>query len=224
MAGTRKPDGRIRDIDIRIEFVKRNLNFFKSTTFVNEMGVSSKSIADIAALDFNRNIFYGFEIKSEVDTLKRLYRQMAYYTTFFNVTYIVGYENHTRSIIDMIENNGFMRGVGLIEVSKGLEFKEVKKAVYKKPNFDLFIRNLDLEELESLCESKGKYQGWESKSLIIDKVKRNVSMEELYKHMEEKVSRYYHKECPSCGSPLYYKKKDRTGHKRCFCYECGTKF
>lgn len=221
MAGTKK-DKKLRDIDIRIEFIKRNLDFFKATTFVNEMGVNSKNIVDLAALDFNKNVFYGFEIKSEADSLKRLYKQLSSYTTFFNVVYVVAHEKHTEAVLSLLDNNLFAKNVGYIEVSSDLEFTELRKGKYVKPRFDMFIKNLDLEELCSLCESKGQYQGWEGKSLIIDKVKRLVTLDEVYDHMHNKVNRYFYKECPHCGSTLYYNKKNRNGRKVSYCYECGS--
>lgn len=214
----------LRDIDIRKAFIQRNLNFFKSTTFINEMGINSKSIVDLAALDFKNNIFYGFEIKSEVDSLKRLPKQLSTYSTFFNVVYVVAHKKHTEHILNFFDANLFTRDMGYIEVSDDLEFKELRKASFKKPRFDTFIRNLDMEELESICEGKGLYQGWENKGLLVDKIKRNTSMEEIYEHMYGKVSRYYLKKCPKCGSTLYYNKKDRNGHKHSHCYECGEKF
>lgn len=214
----------LRDIDIRKAFIKRNLDFFKKLTFVNEMGVNSKNIVDVAALDFKKNIFYGFEIKSEVDSLKRLPKQLSTYSTFFNIVYVVAHHKHTQSILQFFEANPFTSAMGLIEVSDDLNFKEIRSASFKAPRFDSFIRNLDAEELESLCESKGQFNGWESKSLLVDKVKRNVTMEEIYNHMYNKVTRYYLKECPSCGSTLYYNKKDRNGHKHSHCFECECKF
>ena len=218
-----KRDKKLRDIDIRIEFIKRNLDFFKSITFVNEMGVNSKNIVDLAALDFNKNVFYGFEIKSEVDSLKRLPKQLSTYSTFFNIVYIVAHEKHTQSILTFLDSNTFTQNMGYIEVSSDLEFKELRKAKFVKPRFDSFIRNLDLEELSSLCESKGQYLGWESKNLLIDKVKRTVTLDEVYEHMHNKVDRYFNKKCNNCGSSLYYNKKNRYGKKESFCYECGCK-
>ena len=215
---------KLKDRDIRIEFIKRNLDFFKSTTFVNELGVNSKNIMDVAALDFDKNLFYGFEIKSEADNLKRLQKQLSTYSTFCNILYVVAHEKHTEHIFTLLDNNVFCRNVGYIEVSSDLNFTELRKAKLKMPRFDNFIRNLDMEELESLCESKGQYQGWEGKNLLIDKVKRIVTMEDIYEHMHNKVNRYYVKTCPNCGSNLYYNKRDRNGQKRSFCYECGTKF
>ena len=215
------PSKKILDWEIRREFIKRNLEFFKSTTFVNEMGVNSKNIVDLAALDFKRNIFYGFEIKSEADNLQRLFKQLATYTTFFHIVYVVSHEKHTEAINALINNNPFMRYVGYIEVTSNMKFKELKKATYTQPRFDTFIRNLDLEELGSLCESKGQYLGWESKSLLVDKIKRLVSMDEIYEHMKNKVMRYYYKTCPHCGSHLYYNKRNRSGQLISYCYECG---
>lgn len=213
---------KLKDWDIRQEFIKRNLAFFKSTTFVNEMGVNSKNIVDLAALDFRKNIFYGFEIKSEADTLQRLYNQLSTYTTFFNIVYVVAHEKHTEAVMALIDNNVFTRRVGYIEVSSDLDFKELKKAEFVRPRFDMFIKNLDLEELGSLCESKGQFLGWEKKGLLVDKVKRFVTMDEIYEHMHNKVNRYYYKKCPKCGSTLYYNKRNRYGKLISYCYECGS--
>lgn len=218
------PAKKIKDWDIRKEFIKRNLEFFKSNTFVNEMGVNSKNIVDLAALDFNRNIFYGFEIKSEADNLQRLYKQLCTYITFFNIVYVVSHEKHTEAILALIDSNPFMRNVGYIEVSAKMDFTELRKAKFTTPRFDTFIRNLDMEELSSLCESKGQLLGWESKKLLVDKIKRLVSMDEIYEHMKNKVMRYYYKECPCCGSTLYYNKRNRYGKLTSYCYECGSKF
>ena len=214
----------LRDIDIRKEFIKRNIDFFKSTTFVNEMGINSKNIVDVAALDFSKNILYGFEIKSEVDNIKRLPKQLSTYSTFFNIVYVIAHEKHTQQIFNFFEANPFTGCMGYIEVDSDLNFKEIRKAQYKAPRFDSFIRNLDAEELENLCESKGQYQGWESKGLLVDKIKRITTMEEVYEHLRNKIKRYYYKTCPKCGSTLYYNKKNRKGHKEAWCYECGCCF
>lgn len=216
------PRKKIKDWDIRKEFIKRNLDFFKSNFFVNELGVNSKNIMDVAALDFDKNIFYGFEIKSEADNLQRLYKQLSTYVTFFNIVYVVSHFKHTEAILALIENNPFMRNVGYIEVSSELDFKELKKAKFTAPRFDTFIRNLDMEELTSLCESKGQYLGWESKKLLVDKVKRLTSLDEVYEHLKSKVYRYYYKTCPKCGGHLYYNKTNRNGKLVSRCYECES--
>lgn len=217
---------KIKDVDIRKEFIKRNLEFFKSTTFVNEMKINSKNIVDLAAMDFNNNILFGFEIKSEVDTLKRLPRQLATYSTFFNIVYVVTHQKHTEGVLNLIETQAYARNVGCIEVNSSLEFTEVRKAKFAKSRFDMFIRNLDLEELTLLYEEKGlgKLMGWESKSIIVDKLKRQVSLNEVYSHLHSKVDRYYTRNCPYCGSTLYFNKRDREGETYATCYECGGKW
>ena len=55
---TPKNDGKVRDIDIRLEFMKRNLKFFEQPDmeFVNEFGVNSTNVVDLAAFDFKNNI------------------------------------------------------------------------------------------------------------------------------------------------------------------------
>ena len=219
---TSKKSNKLRDIDIRVAFIRRNLQFFKENFFVNELGVNSKNIVDLAALDFKKNVFYGFEIKSEVDSLKRLPKQLSTYSTFFNIVYVVAHEKHTNAILKFLDTHTFTKNMGYIEVYSDLTFNEIRKAHFVKPRFDSFLRNLDLEELSSLCESKGEYLGWESKSLLVDKIKRNITFEDIYRHMENKVERYYYKRCPNCGSTLYYNKKNRRGHKDSYCYECGT--
>ena len=218
------PPKKIKDWPIRKEFIKRNIDFFKSTTFVNELGVNSKNIVDVAALDFKKNIFYGFEIKSEADNLQRLFNQLSTYVTFFNIVYVVAHEKHTESIKALLENNPFMRKIGHIVVTSDMNFTEIKKAEYATPRFDTFIRNLDTEELESLCESKGQFLGWEGKSLLVDKIKRMVTMDEIYEHMYNKVMKYYYKTCPNCGSHLYYNKRNKYGKLVSHCYECETSF
>ena len=218
------PSKKIKDWPIRKEFIKRNLEFFKSNIFVNELGVNSKNIVDLASLDFKKNIFYGFEIKSEADNLQRLYKQLATYTTFFHIVYVVSHQVHTKAIRALIDSNPFMRNVGYIEVTSEMDFKELKKARYAPPRFDTFIRNLDMEELSSLCESRGQYLGWESKDILITKIKRLVSIDEIYKHMENKIMRYFYKTCPHCGSHLYYNKRNRKGQLVSYCYECESSF
>ncbi len=213
---------KMKDREIRKKFIMRNLDFFKRTTFVNEMGVNSRNIVDLAALDFDKNIFYGFEIKSEADTLQRLMKQLSTYTTFFNIVYVVAHHKHTKAIFNLLDSNTFTRNVGYIEVSDDLDFTELRKANYTKPRFDLFIRNLDLEELTSLCESKGQYLGWESKSMLVDKIKRVVTMDEVYEHMKNKIKRYFSKECSKCHSKLFYNKRNRKGKLVSYCYECGS--
>ena len=63
---TKKNDGKIRDINIRLAFMKRNLKFFEQDgmEFCNEYGINSTNVVDLAGFDFNKNIFYRFWAKA----------------------------------------------------------------------------------------------------------------------------------------------------------------
>ena len=97
----------ITDKVIRFEFIKRNLDFFRGDNkeFVNEYGINSSNVIDLASFDFNKNIFYGFEIKSARDNLKRLKKQLSNYITFFNIVYIVAYDRHLEGIEEIINSD-----------------------------------------------------------------------------------------------------------------------
>ena len=138
----------ITDKVIRFEFIKRNLDFFKGDNkeFVNEYGINSSNVVDLASFDFNNNIFYGFEIKSARDNLKRLKKQLSNYLTFFNIIYIVAYDRHLEGIEEILNENKVFDKVGIILVDKDLNFKEYKQAKLYKPFYDKFIKNLDMEE------------------------------------------------------------------------------
>ena len=76
MSGGRKAKYQLCDMDIRKAFLERNKEFFKSNVFANEFGINSTNVVDFASFDFNKNIFYGFEIKSPRDNLVRLYSSL----------------------------------------------------------------------------------------------------------------------------------------------------
>ena len=147
-------DEKLYDFDIRREFVKRNLEFFtkENTYLINEMKLNSKNIIDMNFFDFNTNTIIGFEIKSERDNTKRLEGQLKTYTSFCNIVYVICHEKHLDKVQELIDSKNFSRYVGIIKVDNDLNFTEVRKGVYQKPFFDSFIRNLDCEELASLCE------------------------------------------------------------------------
>ena len=71
---TKKNDGKVRDINIRLAFMKRNLKFFEQDgmEFCNEYGINSTNVVDLAGFDFNKNIFYGFEINYDSLILSKI--------------------------------------------------------------------------------------------------------------------------------------------------------
>lgn len=212
----------IRDKEIRFEFINRNKEFFKkeNSIFVNEYGINSSNIVDLASFDFNDNIFYGFEIKSKEDNLKRIKRQLINYITFFNIVYVICHKKHLKELFELLDANSSFDKVGVIEVDDDLNFTEIRKARYYKQFFHLFISNLTREELKGLCESK-ELDTSGSKRQLIARVKPKCTYSDIYKGINEKLNRLYVKECEVCKSNLYYNKISE-GNRNSYCYECGS--
>lgn len=217
----RKNDGKIRDIDIRLKFVERNITFFNKPEFefVNEFGINSTNIVDLALFDFNNRIFYGFEIKSETDDTKRLYNQLNAYITFFNVVYVVAHTKLITKVEDILDKNKQFNKVGLIEVDKDMNFIERRRAGKYKPFYPLFVSNLDLEELRILA-SKYDLPLDGTKKVLLSKLRRHVNDEDIFEGIHNKLGRYYVRKCPCCGSKLYYNKNTNKGTRH-VCFNCG---
>lgn len=221
MKTKKKTSKGIKDKDIRFRFIARNLDVFKkpNTEFVNEFGINSTNIVDLAYFDFNTNIFYGFEIKSEKDNLKRLYKQLTAYTTFFNIVYVVAHTSHIDNILKLFETYPYLSKVGIISVDDNFNFKEIKRAKKYEQYKHAFISNLDKEELSLICESYHK-NIYGSKKVLVDRVKTLITLNEIFEWIHHKLHKYYIKKCQECGSNLYYNKTVK-GHKASICYECG---
>lgn len=221
---TPKNDGKIRDIDIRLAFMSRNLKFFEQDgmEFVNEYGINSTNIVDLAAFDFKKNIFYGFEIKSEQDNLKRLHDQLKAYITFFQVVYVITHEKHTAGVLELLDKYDYLNKVGVMEVDQKLNFKELRRAKLYKPVYSLFIQNLDMEELRLLsAEYNLPLTG--GKDVLLGRLRKYVKLEGIYKSIKNKLYKYHVRKCPVCGSKLYYKKQgNRSGPSTYICYKCGA--
>ena len=214
---TKKNDGKIRDIDIRIAFMKRNMKFFEQENieFCNEYGINSTNVVDLAGFDFKNNIFYGFEIKSEQDNTDRLYKQLNSYITFFNFVYVLVHEKHLKEVLDIVGAHQQFSKVGIIAVSKDLQFKEIRRAKKYSQIYFMFINNLDLEEVRILAAEHGiNLEG--SKKQLLGTLRRHVSLEEVFKGIQSKLRKYRSWRCPCCNSKLYYNKKN--GH---VCFKCG---
>ena len=214
---TKKNDGKIRDINIRLAFMKRNLKFFEQDgmEFCNEYGINSTNVVDLAGFDFNKNIFYGFEIKSEQDNTDRLYKQLNSYITFFNFVYVITYENHLSEVLEIVDSHKQFDKVGVMVVNKELQFKEIRRArKYQQVSF-MFISNLDLEELRLLAVGHNIDLSGNKKQLL-GALRRYVPLEEVFKGIQNKIRKYRTWKCPRCDSRLYYNRKD--SH---ICYKCG---
>ena len=214
---TKKNDGKIRDINIRLAFMKRNLKFFEQDDmeFCNEYGINSTNVVDLAGFDFNKNIFYGFEIKSEQDNTDRLYKQLNSYITFFNFVYVITYENHLSEVLEIVDSHKQFDKVGVMVVNKELQFKEIRRARKYQQVYFMFISNLDLEELRLLAVGHNVDLSGNKKQLL-GALRRYVPLEEVFKGIQNKIRKYRTWKCPRCDSRLYYNRKD--SH---ICYKCG---
>ena len=214
---TKKNDGKIRDINIRLAFMKRNLKFFEQDgmEFCNEYGINSTNVVDLAGFDFNKNIFYGFEIKSEQDNTDRLYKQLNSYITFFNFVYVITYENHLSEVLEIVDSHKQFDKVGVMVVNKELQFKEIRRARKYPQVYFMFISNLDLEELRLLAVGHNIDLSGNKKQLL-GALRRYVPLEEVFKGIQNKIRKYRTWKCPRCDSRLYYNRKD--SH---ICYKCG---
>ena len=214
---TKKNDGKIRDINIRLAFMKRNLKFFEQDgmEFCNEYGINSTNVVDLAGFDFNKNIFYGFEIKSEQDNTDRLYKQLNSYITFFNFVYVITYENHLSEVLEIVDSHKQFDKVGVMVVNKELQFKEIRRARKYQQIYFMFISNLDLEELRLLAVGHNIDLSGNKKQLL-GALRRYVPLEEVFKGIQNKIRKYRTWRCPRCDSRLYYNRKD--SH---ICYKCG---
>lgn len=214
---TKKNDGKVRDINIRLAFMKRNLKFFEQDgmEFCNEYGINSTNVVDLAGFDFKKNIFYGFEIKSEQDNIDRLYKQLNSYITFFNFVYVITYENHLAEVLEIIDSHKQFDKVGVMVVDKKLNFKEIRRARKYEQVYFMFISNLDLEELRLIAAGRNLDLSGNKKQLL-GLLRRYVPLEEVFKGIQNKIRKYRNWKCPCCGSRLYYNKKD--GH---VCFKCG---
>ncbi len=208
------------DMDIRRAFLERNKEFFKSNIFANEFGINSTNVVDFASFDFKKNVFYGFEIKSPRDNLTRLYKQLTAYTTFFNIVYLIVHDKHLEEAMDMIDTYEHFRKIGVIRLDDNLNFEEVKQASKYTPFFDLFIRNLDMEDVRNLCESNGiPTIGYNKKQLTM-RLKTRITIPQMYEGIRHKLEKYHVKKCPRCGSNLFFNRREGSDTMS-VCFECA---
>ncbi len=95
----------------------------KNTVTINEFRVGN-SIADLVM--FN-GMSKAFEIKTELDSSKRLKGQLADYTKIFNECYIITHE----SLVEKYSKEDTTTGIiSMQKINGNLKLKEIRKAVY----------------------------------------------------------------------------------------------
>lgn len=143
----------IRDSTIRsclLSELRKNREF--STIIKPEMQVGyGDAIIDIAVI---KDTFYGFEIKSEVDSLQRLRNQVKSYDTLFTKTSLVLCENHYEKALNIVPSYwGIIKAVLKNGELKLLHSREASLNPNRKPI--AFVQLLWRNELLDLCEKLG---------------------------------------------------------------------
>jgi len=118
----------------------------KNSVIINEFRVSN-SIADIVMFNGTSK---AFEIKTELDTDKRLDNQLSDYSTIFKESYIVTHE----SLIDKYLKTDSKYGViGLIETSRSLKLQEIRPAKLNTSiNSTILMKSLRTNEYKSIVK------------------------------------------------------------------------
>lgn len=92
----------------------------KNTIVLNEFKIGN-SIADFVLLNGEAQIF---EIKTELDDLSKLEKQIFDYYTFATKVYVVASSKHIKKILNMYKETK----IGVIELTRRNSLKEIKKA------------------------------------------------------------------------------------------------
>ena len=122
---------------------KKKLHLYSALTELPIMN----SKADFIVMD-EKNQGTVYEIKTDLDTLQRLERQLTDYYKAFNYIYIVVGKHHVEELENILKDTS----VGIIELTDNGEFVYKKKACFnnKYISFDALFRLLRKKEYESI--------------------------------------------------------------------------
>lgn len=143
----------LNDRDVRkilLEELNKKYNGCSNTRIVNELGLDfGASRVDVAVIN---GIMHGYEIKSDVDNLERLPRQMEYYNRAFERMTIVVSRKYLDEVKNIVPNWWGIKIISadqerLIDVRKG------RKVCKQDP--EIIIKLLWKKELEGLVDYLG---------------------------------------------------------------------
>lgn len=119
----------------------------KNTIVLDEFKIGN-SIADFVFLNGNARIF---EIKTELDGLNKLEKQLSDYYSFTSEVYIVTSSKHIQKLLDIYEKTN----VGIIELTKRNSLKEVKPSTSNVELLDhsVIFKSLRKNEYIDILES-----------------------------------------------------------------------
>lgn len=140
----------LNDIKVRMLLLNELELKYKNcsdTRIINELGLDfGASRIDVAVVN---GIMHGYEIKSDLDTLERLPRQMRYYNRAFERMTIVVSRKYLNDIKDMVPNWWGIKTISL-DQSRLINIRKGRKVSYQDP--DLIINLLWKKELEGLVD------------------------------------------------------------------------
>lgn len=168
-----------------IHYIKNDRNEYKAgrDLLVSEMGLNrGESIIDLALVNGS---LHGYEIKSDVDTLARLSRQVGVYERYFSYLTVIVTKKHLNSF-----RKKYPKWIGIVlarEENNSLVFKKIRKAKENKSvsNQDIVKLLWKREALNILTELKSD-KGYRNKNKneIWNKVAGLIDMESLIKHVK----------------------------------------
>lgn len=140
----------MNDIKVRmllLEELNKEYAHCNDTRIINELGLDfGASRVDVAVVN---GIMHGFEIKSDLDNLDRLPRQMEYYNKAFERMTIVVSRKYLSEVKEMIPT---WWGIKTISVDKTrlINIRKGRQVSYQDPS--LIIKLLWKKELEGLID------------------------------------------------------------------------
>lgn len=178
----------MRDIDIRQELHKNYLSHFyqndSDSKVIDELGIcQGESKVDIAVVNGH---MWGWEIKSERDTLERLPSQMGMYNKVFDFITIVTNENHLAKIKDLVPEFWGILCVKKFENDFKLEnHRSPSKNTLVDPN--TLVQLLWKDEALEILEKEGLAKGMKSKSRIHiwNKMAESLTLIEINSYVRE---------------------------------------
>ena len=132
----------------------------KNTVALNEFNIG-KSIADFVLLNGEARVY---EIKTELDNLEKLDKQVLDYCKFADKVYIVTSSKHINKLIELYDNST----IGIIELTSRNALKTVKEAKNNSSTFshEALFKTLRKQEYLELIEEHFKYIPKVSNTLI----------------------------------------------------------
>lgn len=137
----------------------------KTSTLLSEFR-ANESKADIVIINGTSNVY---EIKTELDSLNRLKRQLESYSNMFDKISVVTYEENTEKLLKVLP-----KGIGVLVLTKKYTLKEILKpdSNEKNVNPSIIFDSLTKKEYLSIIKDEFGYIPSVPNTIIYDVCKR----------------------------------------------------